>query len=151
MFHEDPAWWAWIIKYFIGIWTYGQGWYAPLYYGALTAIAYSLRNRLGWQGQKPLLYFVIGVSLTHGAVSALILLVILLAAAVFGRETGAWIPVLFPIALNIFGLRQLLRSLAATVNNRIDLAKPLLIRGGVSVALIFALVLFLGNQIVNAH
>lgn len=151
MFHENPVWWAWIIKYFIGIWTYGQGWYAPLYYGALTAIAYSLRNRLGWQGRRPLWYFVISVSLTHGAVSALILLIILLAAAAFDRGTGAWIPVIFPIALNIFGLRQLLRSIAATVRNRIDLATPLLIRGGVSIALILALVLFLGNQIANTH
>lgn len=151
MFHENPAWWAWILKYFIGIWAYGQGWYAPLYYGALTAIAYSLRSRLGWQGRRPLWYFVIGVSLTHGAICALILLIILFAAAAFGGGTGAWISVIFPIALNIFGLRQLVRSIAETLRNRTDLAKPRLIRGGVSVGLILALVFFLGSQLTNMH
>ena len=96
-------------------------------------------------------YFVVGISLTHRAVSALILLVALLAVAVYDGGTGAWIPARFPTALNVYGLRYLVRSIVQTVRNRTDLAKPLLIRGGVSVLIILILVLVLGNQIKNMH
>ncbi len=144
MFQGTQSWWAQVLNYFIAIWVNGQGWYAPLYYGALFSIGYGLRERFNWRGNKPIYYLMASISLLHGATVALIFLSMQLAM-------GGWLIATPAIVLTIYGMRLVVRSIKHNINGETEKAKFHLIRGGGCLLIILAFVVLSAYQLAGMH
>lgn len=128
----------------MGAWIYGQGWYSPIYYGTLFSLGLVLRNRLAWEGYKEVSYIVIGVSLAHGAATALIVLLMYLAM-------GGWLLAPPAIWLTIYGLKFAIGAIAESARRRLDTAKGLLIRSAAGLFVILMFIRYLGYQLGGMH
>ena len=150
MFESSPNPAIRFIGAFCSLWFYGHGWFAPLYYGALFAFALWLRKRfeLAWHGNKPILFFVIGVSMSYGALCAALLSMPFLFMTPLGGINPIFL-VLF--AANIYACQALIRSVIWTYQNKLDKAFILLRRGLVVVAPSIFLLVFFASSFVRAH
>jgi len=144
MFQGTQYWWTHLINGFVGLWVHGQSWYAPFYYGALSAFAYSIRERMGWRRNIFLVLFVVGISLAHGAMVAILVLILLILM-------GGWLFGVPILIVAIYGLRKVVGSLRHTIHSRLDLAKTSLIKGGVSLVLVLVCLSVLSNLLSDWH
>ena len=142
MFESSPNLAIRFIGAFSSLWFYGHGWFAPLYYGALFSLALWLKKRfeLAWHGNKPIFFFVIGLSMSYGALCAALLSLPFLFMTPLGEINPIFL-VLF--VANIYACQALVRSVVWTCQNKLDKALVLLRRGLVVVApSIFLLIFF---------
>jgi hypothetical protein len=134
-----------LIGDFCSVWFYGHGYLAPIYYGILFGIAVWLRNRfeLAWTGKRPLIFFVVGISLGYGAICAALVSSIFL----FMSPSGS-INVIFltSFLLNVYSGLTLLRSVVFTWRNELEPASRLIKRGlFLTAPSIFLLIFFASN------
>jgi len=137
-----------LIGTFSSLWFYGHGWFSPLYYGALFAFALWLRKRFAWQGYKPIFFFVIGVSMSYGALCAALLSMPFL----FMTPSGGINPIFLVLFVaNIYACQALVRSIIWTCKNKLDKALILLRRGLVVVAPSIFLLVFFASSFARTH
>jgi hypothetical protein len=134
MLEGTQYWWTTLINGFVGAWVYGQGWYSPLYYGALFGVAYLIRDRMQWREGILPVFFVLGISLAHGASVALLVFF-------FMTASGGWFFGIPGIVAAIYGLKRVVGSLRHTANSRTQLAKLSLVKGASSLVLALVMVM----------
>jgi hypothetical protein len=134
-----------LIGAFVTPWFYGHGWLAPLYYGALVVLALWLKRRLklSWSGKKPIIFFVIGASMSYGALCAALICIPLL----LFTPSGSLNPIFTTFFLaSVYGCQELIRSVIYTLRNQLDKASPSLKRGLlVASPSLFGLIFFASN------
>jgi|CXWL01.1.fsa_nt_gi lysylphosphatidylglycerol synthetase-like protein (DUF2156 family) len=144
MFEGPQYWWTHLINGFVALWVYGHGWYAPVYYGVLFALALSIRERMKWQENAFLVLFVVGISLAHGGVIALIALAMI-------NLMGGWLFGIPVMLVALYGLSKVVGSLRHTVNGRMQLAKSSLIKGAASLLLVLGFIGVWGYHLADWH
>ncbi len=150
MFDSSPNLAIRLIGAFSSLWFYGHGWFAPLYYGALFSFALWLRKRFGlaWQGKKPIFFFVIGLSMSYGALCAALLSMPFL----FMTPSGGINPIFLALFVaNIYACQALVRSVIWTWQNKLEKAFILLRHGVVVVAPSIFLLIFFASSFARTH
>ncbi len=150
MFDDSPSLTLRMIGWFSMPWFYGHGWFAPVYYGALFALALWVRRRyeMAWKGHAPIYIFVFGISGAYGGLCAALISIRLIPLA----QNFPFNPIFLSLTLvNFYAFQALVRSVIAVCKNEIKTAGSLLFRGLFLVApSIFLLILF-GAAIANMH
>lgn len=150
MFESSPNPAIRMIGAFSSLWFYGHGWFAPLYYGALFALALWTKKKfkLAWQGNRPIYFFVVGLSMCHGALCAALICIPFLFMTPLGKINPIFL-VLF--VANIYACQALIRSVFRTCRNKLDAALILLKRGLVVVAPSIFLLIFFASSFTRTH
>ena len=147
MFEESSVWWVNALRYFIQSWFYGNSWLSPVYYGVLFWIAKWLGPNCEWQSNRPIIYFVLGISLAHGALTGF-----LLSIPFWGMAPGGFNPIFFGLSmLSAYAFVTLVRSVKFTIRNDLVNAKRLLIRGGFCVAPVMVVLIMIASSFANMH
>ena len=133
MFESSPNLVIRMIGKFSSVWFYGHGWFAPLYYGALFALALWVKKifKLEWQGNKPIYFFIVGLSMGYGALCATLLCIPFLFMTPLGKINPIFLVLFFA---NIYACQALIKSVILTCRNKLDTALILLKRGLVVVS-----------------
>ena len=150
MFDSSPNLAIRLIGAFSSLWFYGHGWFAPLYYGALFSLALWLRKRyqLAWHGKKPIFFFVIGMSMSYGALCAASLSIPFLFMTPLGKVNPIFLVL---VVANIYAFQALVRSVIYTFRNKLDKAFILLRRGLIVVAPSIFLLIFFASSFARSH
>ena len=150
MFDSSPSQAVRIVGAFSSVWFYGHGWFAPLYYGVLFALALWLRKKyeLGWQGNKPIFFFVIGLSMSYGALCAALISTVFLFMTPLGQVNPIFLTL---FVANLYACQALVRSVICTCHNKLEVASTLLKTGLAVVAPSILLLLFFASSFSRTH
>jgi hypothetical protein len=148
VFDDSPSLLVRIIGKICLPWFYGHGWFAPIYYGALIFLANILRDRYRWVGDKPIWFFVVGVSAAYGALCALLISLALMRFTASGGIN--WIFIALAL-VNLYAIQALTRCVLLTCKNQLESAAPLLKRGLIMVAPSIFLLIFFAAGFADTH